>query len=329
MIISKTPYRVSFFGGGSDYPEWYLKNGGEVISSTVDKYLYISCRHLPNFFSHKHRIVYSKIEEVKKITEIKHSVVRELMNNYDKYFNKNGVEIHYDGDLPARSGMGSSSCFVVGMIQLINHFLKKRIKKKNLALQSINFEQVKLKEIVGSQDQIAASYGGFNNITFSKDGNFKVKKLLNKSLADKFFENIFLIYTGQNRTAQYIAKTYVKNLNHSDKNIHRILEHVKIAKKLFQNSNFDDVGKLLNETWNIKRALSNKVSNDFIDDIYNLGMKNGSYGGKLLGAGGGGFILFYVPKKNHKKFHKKMSKFEIVNVKASQEGCQIIYDEKN
>ena len=328
MIISKTPYRISFFGGGSDYPEWYLKNGGEVISSTVDKYLYISCRHLPNFFSHKHRIVYSKIEEVKKITEIKHSVVRELMNNYDKYFNKNGVEIHYDGDLPARSGMGSSSCFVVGMIQLINHFLKKKIKKKNLALQSINFEQVKLKEIVGSQDQIAASYGGFNNITFLKDGNFKVKKLLNKSLADKFFENIFLIYTGQNRTAQYIAKTYVKNLNHSDKNIHRILEHVKIAKKLFQNSNFDDVGKLLNETWNIKRALSNKVSNDFIDDIYNLGMKNGSYGGKLLGAGGG-FILFYVPKKNHKKFHKKMSKFEIVNVKASQEGCQIIYDEKN
>ena len=246
MIISKTPYRVSFFGGGSDYPEWYLKNGGEVISSTVDKYLYISCRHLPNFFSHKHRIVYSKIEEVKKITEIKHSVVRELMNNYDKYFNKNGVEIHYDGDLPARSGMGSSSCFVVGMIQLINHFLKKKIKKKNLALQSINFEQVKLKEIVGSQDQIAASYGGFNNITFLKDGNFKVKKLLNKSLADKFFENIFLIYTGQNRTAQYIAKTYVKNLNHSDKNIHRILEHVKIAKKLLQNSNFDDVGRLLN-----------------------------------------------------------------------------------
>tara|TARA_B110000003_G_scaffold276368_1_gene322454 strand:+ start:4058 stop:5047 length:990 start_codon:yes stop_codon:yes gene_type:complete len=329
MIISKTPYRVSFFGGGSDYPEWYLENGGEVISSTVDKYLYISCRHLPNFFSHKHRIVYSKIEEVKKITEINHSVVRELMNNYNNYFNKNGVEIHYDGDLPARSGMGSSSCFVVGMIQLINHFLKKKITKKNLALQSINFEQVKLKEIVGSQDQIAASYGGFNSITFLKDGNFKVKKLINENLADKFFENIFLIYTGQNRTAQYIAKTYVKNLNHSDKNIHMILEHVKIAKKLLQNSNFDDVGKLLNETWNIKRALSNKVSNDFIDHIYNLGMKNGSYGGKLLGAGGGGFVLFYVPKKNHAKFNKKMSKFEIVNIKASQEGCQIIYDEKN
>ena len=326
MIISKTPYRVSFFGGGSDYPEWYLKNGGEVISSTVNRYLYISCRHLPNFFSHRHRIVYSKIEEVKKITEIKHNVVRELMNNYNNYFNKNGVEIHYDGDLPARSGMGSSSCFVVGMIKLINHFLKKKITKKNLASQSINFEQVKLKEIVGSQDQIAASYGGFNNITFLKNGNFKVRKLLNKNLADRFFENIFLIYTGKNRTAQFIAKTYVKNLNHSDKNIHRILEHVKIAKKLFQNSNFDDVGKLLNETWSIKRALSKKVSNDFIDDIYNLGMKNGSYGGKLLGAGGGGFVLFYVPKKNQAKFQKKMNKFEIVNLKASQEGCQIIYD---
>ena len=172
MIISKTPYRVSFFGGGSDYPEWYLKNGGEVISSTVNRYLYISCRHLPNFFSHRHRIVYSKIEEVKKITEIKHNVVRELMNNYNNYFNKNGVEIHYDGDLPARSGMGSSSCFVVGMIKLINHFLKKKITKKNLASQSINFEQLKLKEIVGSQDQIAASYGGFNNITFFKKWKF-------------------------------------------------------------------------------------------------------------------------------------------------------------
>ena len=211
------------------------------------------------------------------------------------------------------------------MIKLINHFLKKKITKKNLASQSINFEQVKLKEIVGSQDQIAASYGGFNNITFLKNGNFKVRKLLNKNLADRFFENIFLIYTGKNRTAQFIAKTYVKNLNHSDKNIHRILEHVKIAKKLFQNSNFDDVGKLLNETWSIKRALSKKVSHDFIDDISNLGMKTGSYGGKLLGAGGGGFVLFYVPKKNQAKF-QKMNKFEIVNLKASQEGCQIIYD---
>ena len=171
MIISKTPYRISFFGGGSDYPEWYMKNGGEVLSTTIDKYIYISCRYLPPFFKHKHRIVWSKLETVKKTNEIKHNAVRELLNLMKI---TKGMEIHYDGDLPARSGMGSSSSFVVGLINTINTLLKKKFNKKDLAKKSIYFEQKILKETVGSQDQIATSYGGLNKIKFFPGGRFQV-----------------------------------------------------------------------------------------------------------------------------------------------------------
>ena len=170
MIISKTPYRISFFGGGTDYPSWYKKNGGFVISATIDKYIYISCRTLPPFFKHKYRIVWSKIETVKNLNKIKHKVVRTMIK---KYKIKKGLEIHYDGDLPARSGMGSSSVFVVGLMNLLNNFREKKINKYRLAKESIYFEQKILNEIVGSQDQVASSYGGFNKITFNKEG-FKV-----------------------------------------------------------------------------------------------------------------------------------------------------------
>ena len=164
MIISKTPYRISFFGGGSDYPSWYLKNGGVVVSTTIDKYIYISCRYLPPFFEHKYRFVWSQMENVKSINQIKHKPVREML----KYFNiKNGLEIHYDGDLPARSGMGSSSVFVVGLMNLLNSFRGRNITNKMLAKKSIYFEQKILNEAVGSQDQIAAAYGGFNKINFA------------------------------------------------------------------------------------------------------------------------------------------------------------------
>ena len=171
MIISKTPYRISFFGGGSDYPTWYTKYGGAVLSTTIDKYIYISCRTLPPFFKHKYRIVWSQIENVKKINHIKHIAVREMLK---KYKIKNGLEIHYDGDLPARSGIGSSSVFTVGLMNLLNSFQGKIISKKKLAEKSIYFEQKVLNQTVGSQDQIAAAYGGFNKIVFNTDGKFNV-----------------------------------------------------------------------------------------------------------------------------------------------------------
>ena len=211
MIISKTPYRISFFGGGSDYPSWYIENGGAVLSTTIDKYIYISCRYLPPFFEHKYRIVWSQMENVKTINEIKHRAVKEML----KYFKiKSGLEIHYDGDLPAKSGMGSSSVFVVGLMNLLNNFQGKEITKKMLAQKSIHFEQKILKDVVGSQDQVAAAYGGFNKITFKTGGGINVHPIsIKKKTLNKLNRNLLLVYTGISRTAHDIAKGYINKLH--------------------------------------------------------------------------------------------------------------------
>ena len=325
MIISKTPYRISFFGGGSDYPEWYLRNGGEILSSTIDKYIYISCRYLPPFFNHKHRIVWSKLEMVKKTNEIKHNAVRELLN-YMKI--KNGMEIHYDGDLPARSGMGSSSCFVVGLINTINSLMKIKFTKKELAKKSIYFEQKILKETVGSQDQIAVTYGGFNKIKFLPGGEFHVNPIkLNKKSILKLNNNLILMYTGIKRTAHQIARTYVKKLNNKKKDaIVQILEIAKEAENSLKQKNFDDFGRLLHESWLAKKSLSGKISTSSIDDIYDIAIQKGALGGKLLGAGGGGFFLFYVPREKQKKFVQYFKKFVHIPFNFENLGSKIIFD---
>ncbi len=293
MIISKTPYRISFFGGGTDYPSWYLKNGGSVISTTIDKYIYISCRKLPPFFEHKHRIVWSKIETVKNINKIQHIAVREMLKIFKV---KTGLEIHYDGDLPSRSGVGSSSVFVVGLMNLLNSFYNKKVKKKQLAINSIKFEQKILKEFVGSQDQIAATYGGFNKIIFKSNGFFDVESIvIKKSVLNNLNKNLLLIYTGQKRTANNIAKTYVNKLENLKKNhMLEISSLVDQAELLLKNNNLDDFGRLLHESWLIKKKLSSSIANSSINDIYNKALKSGALGGKLLGAGGGGFFLFYI-----------------------------------
>ena len=208
MIISKTPYRISFFGGGSDYPNWFNRYTGKVLSTTINKHIYISCRFLPNFFNHKYRIVWSKIENVKNVNQIEHLAVKNLLKHLK--FNK-GLEIHYDGDLPARSGMGSSSCFTVGLMKALEEIKERNISKKYLAQKSIYFEQKIMNEIVGSHDQISASYGGFNKITFKKN-NFRLKKIENKKSIQKLENNLVLIYTGINRTAHKIAASYTKKL---------------------------------------------------------------------------------------------------------------------
>ena len=324
MIISKTPYRISFFGGGSDYPSWYKKNGGIVLSTTIDKYIYISCRHLPPFFEHKYRIVWSKIETVKKLNEIKHNAVKEILKYYKI---TEGLEIHYDGDLPARSGMGSSSAFVVGLMNLLNHFQKKNVSKKNLALNSIYFEQKILKDIVGSQDQIAATYGGFNKILFKKKENFQVQPLLiKKNILNKLNKNLLLVYTGIKRTAHEIAKSYVDKLDNSKKNyIFEITQLVKEAEIVLKSGNLDEFGKLLHESWILKKQLSKSISTSHIAVIYNMAIQNGAIGGKLLGAGGGGFLLFYVPHKYQKKLIKKLEKLITIPFKFSSEGSKIMF----
>lgn len=217
MIISRTPYRISFFGGGSDYPEWYKYNTGEVISTTINKYIYLSCRYLPTFFDHKYRIVYSKIENVNKISDIDHKVIRKAFS----YLNINqGIEVHYDGGLPARSGMASSSAFTVGLINLLYSFNNKKINQYDLAKKSIHFEQNILKEVVGSQDQVATAVGGFNKIKFQKNGKFKIKNFNNDKnnyFLKKLNKNLILLYSGIERTASDIAETFVKKLTKEKK----------------------------------------------------------------------------------------------------------------
>ena len=325
MIISKTPYRISFFGGGTDYPSWYKKNSGSVISATIDKYIYISCRKLPPFFKHKYRIVWSHIETVKKLNHIKHKAVREMLKNLKI---SEGLEIHYDGDLPARSGMGSSSVFVVGLMNLFNNFKNKKISKKNLAKKSIFFEQKILNEVVGSQDQIAATYGGFNKIIFKKNGAFSIKQISikNKTIR-KLNNNLLLVYTGYKRTAHHIAKSYVNKLQSSKKEyILKISNYVKSAEIALKKGQLDNFGKLLNDAWQEKKKLSTSITNSNIDKIYNKAIKNGALGGKLLGAGGGGFFIFYVPRHKQKKFIKNFKNLITIPFKFTNEGSKILFN---
>ena len=324
MIISKTPYRISFFGGGSDYKNWYSKFPGEVISSTINKYIYISLNILPKFYKHKYRLVYSAIENKDNINTIKLFPVKKIF----KHFNvKDSFEMHYQGDLPSKSGMGSSSSFVVGLLNILNVYKKKKLLNSfQLANQSIQIEQDILKETVGIQDQIAASYGGFNSIEFFKN-NFTVNKLNNKNnFIRNLNKNLILIFTGKIRVAQFIADSYVNKLVHRKETILEILDYVRQAKSMIKKNNYDDFGLLLNEAWKKKRELSKLISNNYIDKIYELGIKNGALGGKLLGAGGGGFILFYVKQDRQDLFLRSFKNFINIPFNFSDEKSRIIFN---
>ena len=324
MIITKTPYRISFFGGGSDYPSWYKKYGGSVLSTTIDKYIYISCRFLPKFFKHKYRIVWSKIENVKDVREIEHRAVKKLLQHLKI---NQGLEIHYDGDLPARSGMGSSSCFAAGLTKALYKIKNIELSKHELAKKTIHFEQKVMKEVVGSQDQTIASYGGFNKIIFHKNGTIKAKKIPPKKNIKKLNKNLILIYTGIHRTAHKIANTYVKKLTKSKKiHIEKIMRYVNEGEKILDSGNVDDFGRLLNISWLEKKSLSKLITNRKIDELYEEAIKYGVLGGKLLGAGGGGFLLMYMNKENAKKFFKRHKRIINVLFNFTDEGSQIIFN---
>ena len=326
MIITKTPYRISFFGGGSDYPNWFNRFTGQVLSTTINKHIYITCRFLPKFFKHNYRIVWSKIENVKNLNEIQHESVKGLL----KFYKINqGVEIHYDGDLPARSGMGSSSCFSVGLMKAINTLNGKKISSMELAKKAIFFEQKIMKETVGSQDQVSASIGGFNKIVFSKK-NIKIKKIHNIKNIKKLERNLLLIYTGINRTANKIASAYASKLSSTKKEyITKICKHVSEGEKLLNSGKVDEFGRLLNDAWYLKKKLSKSITNSKIDQLYNLALRNGALGGKLLGAGGGGFLLLYMHEKFRKKFLKNNKKLINVPFNFTNEGAQVIFKDLN
>jgi len=292
MIISRTPFRVSFFGGGTDYPAWYNKNKGAVLATTIDKYCYISCRYLPPFFEHKSRIIYSKMEQVKKVSEIDHPGVREVLR-FLKI--EDGVEIHHDGDLPARTGLGSSSSFVVGLLNSLYALKGVMRTKAKLASEAIHIEQKMCKENVGCQDQTLASYGGLSYIQFGGENHLYTRRITIPEQRVKNLEkNLMLYFTGFSRTASEIAVHQVRNIPKKKKELTELYQMVQQAMTLLNGNKISEFGKLLDESWIIKKELSTKISTSHIDNIYETARRAGAIGGKLLGAGGGGFILFFA-----------------------------------
>lgn len=296
--ISRTPFRVSFFGGGTDYPEWYLENGGSVLSTTIDKYCYISCRYLPPFFDIRHRIVWSHIETVQTIDEILHPAVREGLR-YLQFDDSVGLEIHYQADLPARAGMGSSSSFAVGLIHALTDLRGKQSTPLDLARAAIELERERLKEIGGVQDQVAVACGGLNILQFRRGGAIDVTPLrISQKRAEELEGNLMLFFTGTSRMSSHLAAEIQSNLGKRTNELHAMQNQVDKGLSILENTGSLDVfGTLLNDAWELKRQLGDSVTNSEIDRIYRLAMENGAIGGKLLGAGGSGFMLFYVPRE--------------------------------
>ena len=326
MIISRTPYRISFFGGGTDYPAWYLNNSGSVMSTTIDKYCYITLRYLPPFFEHRIRLVYSKVEMCQNYEEIQHPAVRETLRFLD--FDR-GLEIHHDGDLPARSGMGSSSSFTVGFLNALYALRNTMGSKKQLAKESIHIEQNMIKDTVGSQDQTAAAYGGLNHISFKSTGEIEVHPIIfPRPRKEELSSHLMLFYTGIMRTASDVAKSYVDGIEKKKKLLEKMEEMVHRGISILQsNGSITDFGELLHEAWATKRTLSRNVSNDTVDDLYNRARKNGAVGGKILGAGGGGFLLLFVPLPKQDRVREALSELLHVPFSFESRGSEIIlYD---
>jgi len=326
MIISRTPFRISFFGGGTDYPAWYEENGGAVLGTTINKYCYITCRYLPPFFEHKHRIIYSQMEQVQDIDEIRHPSVRETM----KFMGiTEGIEIHHDGDLPARTGLGSSSSFTVGLVHALYALKGKIPSKMQLALDAIHIEQERIKENVGSQDQTLAAFGGFNRIDFSGKNDIQVQPIAMKPQKLELLQNhLLLLFTGFSRNASEIAGEQIKNIPHKKTILSTMRQMVDEAINILNgNNDLLEFGKLLHESWQLKRSLTDKISTPQVDDIYTAARDAGAIGGKLLGAGGGGFMLLFARPEIHPKIKEKLSRLLHVPFQFENLGSQIIFFE--
>ena len=324
MIISRTPFRMSLFGGGTDYPDWYLENGGMVLGATIDKYCYLSVRYLPPFFEHKHRVVWSEIELVNNIDEIRHPAVKAILEEM-KFIR--GLEISYNADLPARSGLGSSSAFTVGLINALTALRGKMISKKALAQDAIRIEQEVIGEAVGSQDQIWAAYGGLNKIEFQKDGKFLISPIIMGAKNYLSLESsLMLFFTGFSRVAPLIAQKKIDNFKNKEEELNMLSTLASSAASSLQDKNYDikKIGELIHEAWILKRELAEGVTTKEIDEIYKEGLLAGALGGKILGAGGGGFILFVVPPENQANLQKRLSKLVHVKFNFDSVGSNIV-----
>lgn len=320
MIITRTPFRVSLFGGGTDYPAWFKQHGGAVIGTAIDKYCYLNVRALPPFFEHRHRIVYSKIELTNRIDEIEHPVVRCVLADADC---PEGIEIHHAGDLPARAGLGSSSSFTVGLLNAMALMKHDRLDKYELARRAIEVEQVKLAEAVGCQDQVWAAYGGFNRIDFGTDGGFSVSPVdLAPARRDRLQRCMLLVFSGVSRYAHRIAQKQTASFSQKARELTDLRRMVDEAEGILK-AEADPIvplGALLSESWRIKRSLHPDVTTDEVDGLVDRGLANGAAGAKLLGAGGGGFVLFLCEPERRERLLAALADYVCVPVGLDDVG---------
>jgi len=324
MVITKTPLRISFFGGGTDYPVWYREHGGSVLSTTIDKCCYITCRRLPPFFDYHSRVSYSKVENVSSNGDIQHPAVRGCLQYLAM---EEGIEVHHVADLPARAGLGTSSAFTVGLLLALYALRNQMRDKHTLAAEAIHIEQDLLAEAVGAQDQVSAAYGGFNRINFQQDGSIEVKRMLLSSQRVRDLEqHLALYFTGFSRTASEIAQEQLRVTPTKERELRTLLQFVDEAESLVRNENcpLGEFGQLLHEGWKIKRGLTQKISNNAIDEIYEAGLSAGATGGKLLGAGGGGFMLFFVPPEKRQSLRMRLKNLLCVPFSFSTRGSDVI-----
>ncbi len=324
MIISRTPFRVSFFGGGTDYDVWYREHGGVILSTTINHYCYLCCRILPPFFQHKYRMTWTKIEEVPHYSELQHPVVRAVLRYLDI---QHGLEIYHQGDLPARSGLGTSSAFTVCLLQALYELRGVIPDKQCLAREAIYVERDLLHEYVGVQDQIAVSYGGFNQIIIKEDGSFHVLPITLAAQRLQELENhLLLFFTGVSRTSSQIAQAQIEAIPGKTHLMQRMMQITHEAIKiLLSAADLTEFSALLHEAWLLKRQLSSRISPHFIDEIYAHAMAHGALGGKVLGAGGGGFMLFFVRPEDKPKLCHALKDLLLVPFKFEQQGSEIIF----
>lgn len=324
MIISRTPFRMSFFGGGTDYPAWFKHNGGgKVLATTIDKYCYITCRYLPPFFDYRTRVVWSKVEMVPDNAHIEHPVIRAAL----KYLKiPHGVEIHHVSDLPARAGLGSSSSFAVGSVHALLALKNEMPDKMRLAREAIKIEQVILKENVGCQDQTSAAFGGFNRIDFQPNGQIHVDPVtVGAERLSYLHSHLLLYFTGFSRIASQIVKEQLSRIKDTKKELRQMGEMVDEGVKILTgNGTLDPFGKLLHESWKLKRSLSSKISLPLIDETYEAARAEGALGGKILGAGGGGFMLLFAKPQDHPRIRRRLRKLMRIPFNFENDGSRII-----
>lgn len=323
MIITKTPFRMSFFGGGTDIPSFFREHGGSVISTTFDKYCYVNVRHLPPFFEYKTELSYAKTERVNSVDEICHPAIREAM----KLLNMHDLRLTYEADLPARTGLGTSSSFAVGMLSAFYALKGKYADKRKLADEAILLERELCREAGGWQDQIAASFGGLNRIDFREDGYDVLPVVISPQKKSALNDNLMLFFTGFTRFSSDIQQSTEKSMKSKSTQLLEMLSIVDEAQSVLVsgNGNLDEFGKLLDESWKLKRQTGNRISTDSIDMLYERATNAGAIGGKLLGAGGGGFLLFYVPAERQPTVMNAMSGLMNVPFKFENSGTQIIH----